>query len=715
MLNDIPTELGFQALIINLKSHLNHSIALEMMDEAEWRILCFRIEDTFQITTQNESSSAIGAYYTPKSVANFICRLVISSYIQKKLKSMKIGATVSNGLLVGLQGEECETILKDIFLDIKILDNSIGLGEFLIAAIEYLTPFYVQLLQAIDNTTISINSNALKQAARSLILDNNIYGVEICPASVILAKIRLWFLQNQEIIPKNTVAIRNPDSRIKQANALSAVWSELFPKVVRESQGFSIVIGNPPYIKLDRVPNYKDVLKADKDIFYNQGDLTHHFILRSLQLLEPGGMLGYIIARYFLEAKKADKIRDYLRKHSTLNSLIDLGPLRVFGSINTRSLILVATNSLPVAEKLVLCGNVSNQQWALQGLVEALENLIIHNRPVENRKIKIFSLEQDSEAFNGSRWMLVPQELLRIRNRIRKRSMQLRSVCEVGKGMESGFNKAYTVSQTDAQRMEAKVLRKRPKTKDIRRFLIRDCPEFFVFPENIENPADYPVTISHLLKYKNKLALRHKKPKRWFDYSAPQNKELFMKDEKILVPYTSVANRFAIDTQKRIGMTDVYCITMKNVSKDQKPLSNKPNIRWILGILNSRVAEFFYLTFIAKRKKNEFEYLTSMGEIPIPKIDQLNPREKKMHDLMVNMVEEITQMMEEWDQRRTNNKEVSELKTKIFNLEKRIDSLVYEQYRLTVEDQAIIDSYFKCNDPDTYFRLLDKFEPRMHF
>jgi hypothetical protein len=686
-----------------------------MMNEGEWRILCFRIEDTFQKTTQNESPSAIGAYYTPKSVANFICRLVISSYIQKRLKSMKIGATVSDGLLVGLQREECETILKDIFLDIKILDNSIGLGEFLIAAIEYLTPFYVQLLQAIDNVSISTNSNSLRQAARSLILDNNIYGVEICPASVILAKIRLWFLQNQESIPKNTGAIRDLDSRIKLANALSAVWRELFPKVVRESQGFSIIIGNPPYVKLDRVPNYKDILKADRDIFYNQGDLTHHFILRSLQLLEPGGMLGYIIARYFLEAKKADKIREYLRKNSTLASLIDLGPLRVFGPINTRSLILVAINSSPVGEKLVFCGNVSNQQWTLQGLIETLENLIIHNKPVENNEIKIFSLDQDSNAFNGHRWILVPQQLLGIRSRIRKRSMQLSSVCDVGKGMESGFNKAYTVSQTDAQRLEAKALRKRPKTKDIRRFLIRDSPEFFVFPENIDNPADYPATISHLLKYKNKLALRHKKPRRWFDYSAPQNKELFMKDEKILVPYTSVANRFAIDTQKRIGMTDVYCITIKDVSKDPKSLRNKPNIRWILGILNSRVAEFYYLTFIAKRKKGEFEYLTSIGEIPIPKVDQLNPREKKLHDLTVNMVEEITQLMEEWDQRRIHDKDVSELQTKIFDLEKRIDSLAYEQYRLTAEDQAIIDSYFKCNDPDTYFRLLDKFEPRMHF
>ncbi|MHA2494316.1 MAG: TaqI-like C-terminal specificity domain-containing protein, partial [Candidatus Hodarchaeales archaeon] len=237
---------------------------------------------------------------------------------------------------------------------------------------------------------------------------------------------------------------------------------------------------------------------------------------------------------------------------------------------------------------------------------------------------------------------------------------------------------------------------------------------YFIFPELIDNPAKFPSTISHLEGFKHSLDSRHKKPKRWFDYSAPQNKALFMKNEKILVPYTSVSNRFALDTQKRIGMTDVYCIAMKDGSRENNSQNHRVDIRWILGVLNSRVAEFYYLSFIAKRKKGEFEYLTSMGEIPIPSLALSNARDRELHDFIVKGVNKIIHLMEEWDKRTGDDKETGELERRIFEFEKQIDSLVYEQYRLKAEERTLIDSYFKCNDPDVYFRLLDKFEPRMH-
>jgi hypothetical protein len=103
-----------------------------------------------------------------------------------------------------------------------------------------------------------------------------------------------------------------------------------------------------------------------------------------------------------------------------------------------------------------------------------------------------------------------------------------------------------------------------------------------------------------------------------------------------------------------------------------------------------------------------------MGEIPIPSLALSNARDRELHDFIVKGVNKIIHLMEEWDKRTGDDKETGELERRIFEFEKQIDSLVYEQYRLKAEERTLIDSYFKCNDPDVYFRLLDKFEPRMH-
>ncbi|MHA2499136.1 MAG: Eco57I restriction-modification methylase domain-containing protein [Candidatus Hodarchaeales archaeon] len=713
-LDDIPPNSGFDTLISRLRRHLNHYLAFDGMNKTKWGDFCNEIEEIFHQTTHNESPLAVGAYYTPKPIADFICRLVISPYLNKRLSSMNLDITIKDGQLDGLkQGTNRKTIEK-VFFSLKLLDSSVGLGEFFVAAIDYLMPFYEQLLQKIDIKDAFKTPGERRTAARRLVIEKNLYGVDICPAAIALLKFRLWFIQNKEDIPPNSTQSQDMAYNAKQANALGVDWGNLFPEVVKEVNGFDIIFGNPPYIKLDSVPSYKDILKVDKDIYYNQGDLTHHFIFRSLQLLKPGGMLGYIIARYFLEAKKADKIRNYVQNYSILNYLIDLGPYKVFGAINTRSLILVASNNSKIPRKsLVQCGTIDNWNGLIGDLIETLEKVIFQKKSWKKEGIRVFPLFQDSVAFIGSRWLIVPQELLNIKEKILKHARPLDSICEVGKGMESGFNKAYTVPQDKAKSLEQAVLRKRPQTKDIRRYLIRNSPDYFIFPELIDNPAKFPSTISHLEGFKHSLDSRHKKPKRWFDYSAPQNKALFMKNEKILVPYTSVSNRFALDTQKRIGMTDVYCIAMKNGSRENNSQNHRVDIRWILGVLNSRVAEFYYLSFIAKRKKGEFEYLTSMGEIPIPSLALSNARDRELHDFIVKGVNKIIRLMEEWDKRTGDDKETGELERRIFEFEKQIDSLVYEQYRLKAEERTLIDSYFKCNDPDVYFRLLDKFEPRM--
>ena len=102
------------------------------------------------------------------------------------------------------------------------------------------------------------------------ILRDNIYGVDINPASVEIAKLALWLHSARAATPLSSLehTIRNGNSlvgedfwagRRKTAAADERVksfdWRVAFPEVWPEGRegGFDIVLGNPPYVKLQNL------------------------------------------------------------------------------------------------------------------------------------------------------------------------------------------------------------------------------------------------------------------------------------------------------------------------------------------------------------------------------------------------------------------------------------------------------------------------------
>jgi|GEM_PF-123008 len=116
------------------------------------------------------------------------------------------------------------------------------------------------------------------------------------------------------------------------------------------TDGFDIVIGNPPYIQLQKAADTKkkfaDFYKDQKyETFDRTGDIYCLFYEKGLQLLKPGGHLCYITSNKWMRAGYGEKLRKLFTRYNPL-LLIDLGP-GVFenATVDTNILLIQKTKS----------------------------------------------------------------------------------------------------------------------------------------------------------------------------------------------------------------------------------------------------------------------------------------------------------------------------------------------------------------------------------
>jgi hypothetical protein len=219
----------------------------------------------------------------------------------------------------------------------------------------------------------------------------------------------------------------------------------------------------------------------------------------------------------------------------------------------------------------------------------------------------------------------------------------------MGMGMQTELDEAFRITRSEigaagSGKIPQEVVRKLVRNGDIRRYVIYDRDEFWIYTEDIDVDGlsdDHPVK-KHLMGYHDRLIQRYpcrvtvEQPipkRRWYQYTVPNIKELFALGEKIIVPYKAPSNRFAMDQEKRISSMDVYVLAVKN---HYKPVVSG---WYLLAILDSSLMDYAYITFYGRRKKSEFDYYTGLIErIPIKKPS------KEAHNRLSALAQEMTDL-----------------------------------------------------------------------
>lgn len=477
------------------------------------------------------------------------------------------------------------------------------------------------------------------------IIQNNVYGVDIDPFAVNIARLRLWLSLVVEYVGEKPPPLPNLDYKIETGDSVCSLSPAGFQLGLRKSlvddfltakseymsahhahklelrkkirelrasisswahrseagfdwpidfaevflnDGFDVTLANPPYVRMELIKNLKPALRRNyPEVHAERADLYCYFYARSIELLRAGGMLIFISSNKWLKSAYGSKLRRYLVENASILSITDFGDLSVF-SANSYPMILVAAkgrNNWPV------------RVTTIRTLDPPYPDLSQITRS-QGRELNPTSLSKDE-------WKLEEAPLASGR----KLSEYVRTgVC---RGIVSGLSEAFVLS--DATKRELIRTNRRCGSfikpfllgKDIRRWSTAESLRWLLYTPHGCDLREAPEILDYLEKFKTQLKARATK-QRWYELQQPQERFVrIFENPKIIFPDIAKEPRFTLDKSGYYFSNTAYAIPSDDL--------------FLLGVLNSSTVETIYRTMSAQIRGGYLRFFAQYVEkIPIP-------------------------------------------------------------------------------------------------
>jgi len=318
---------------------------------------------------------------------------------------------------------------------------------------------------------------------------------------------------------------------------LKATWdpfknekAEFFdPKWMFGIEGFDVVIGNPPYIGLQKNQGILgEKYKNEKyQSFAKTGDIYALFYERGAQLLKDGGHLCFITSKQWMRAKYGEKLREFFVQQTKPEILIDFGGYKVFDSATVDTNILLFQN---VGARHALPKNSS------QNLPKNAEtnNRARHAMPLRATKIENdFNVSTDISEYvkkhcleitdlSSDSWVISNADEYIIKKRIEEIGTPLKDWdIQIYRGVLTGFNEAFIIDGATKDRLiaedpkSAEILKPILRGRDIKKYKAEFADLWLI---NSHNGYD-----SALLNVGARHALPENKPENIVPENMPEN------------------------------------------------------------------------------------------------------------------------------------------------------------------------------------------------
>ena len=665
---------------------------------------------------ESKFNKQYGVYYTPREIVHYMCQQSLINYLVTELSSViptpylirgrnlkedieiliKYGEMAVEHDIVYLEKKEKNAeykgrygkpkLPKDIeqnanlidekLASIRVCDPAVGSGAFPVGMMTEIVKTRNVLSPFIGNQNRTIYNY------KRDCIQNSLYGVDIDPGAVEIAKLRLWLslVVDEESI-KQIKPLPNLDYKIVCGNSLLGVeknvlnWQlfdqleklkpllfnetnaskkkeykrqidELireitnneehfdfevyFSEVFHEKKGFDVVIANPPYdVYQGNRKNEIEVIK--KYPIYDKssgGKLNSYklFLAKSIELQKPQGLLCEIFQNSFLADRSATKIRKYFIENQRILR-IDSFPerddtkRRVFEDVKMSVCILFNKNTKDNEYSFQL--NIWKDKF-----MDFSKSIILNNFDVLN-----FDLE------NSTIPSINQNEIEILKKVSHHKRLKRFAKCYEGE-INLTFHKEYLKKEKTGN---SKMI----KGAAVQKWLIKE--------KMSQGEIEYLDHTSYLKEKQGK-------------------KSQHFKVKRIVMQGIT-----GVDEKYRLKMTiiepKIFCGNSVNyiLIKD-----NNITYKYLLALLNSHLMNWYFKVFSTNSNVNGYE----VDEFPVLKISSDNQKP------FIDLVDKILAITKDDDYLENAAKQV-----KAREYEKQIDKLVYKLYGLALEEIKIVENY----------------------
>lgn len=768
--NDVKTKEGDTGNgILDIFDRYNFTVKEDEPLEKEVAVDPEMLGKVFENLLEVKDRKSKGTYYTPREIVHYMCQQSLINYLRTILndvpvsyeklgdeqttifkdndKKTQLDLTIEHRPCPVISKEEVETLIKygeglieneiaaekkkekikrglqnsttiknelskviihqakkidDALENIKVCDPAIGSGAFPVGMMAEIVK------------TRNVLSAFIKDPDRTIYkfkrecIEKSLYGVDIDPGAVEIAKLRLWLsLVVDEDDIKQIKPLPNLDYKIVCGNSLlgveknlfnEALFKELesfkyllfdetsptkkqeykkqiddliikitdghkefdfevyFSEVFHEKKGFDVVIGNPPYVEHKKLKGISSELKKYYSTYSGTADLYVYFYENGINKLCHDGTLIYITSNKFIKTSYGEKLRKYFADFN-INEIIDFTDVHVFDALVSSCIFSVSKNKKSNNKVKIAFANDTVLDFPdLTGFIDRNQ----------------FFLKQDN--LSEKIWQLENATRLALKEKIENCSitMDKTGTINIYRGVTTGFNPAFIIDEEKRNELikedkaSKAIIKPLLQGRNIKKWNYIKTTDFLIFTRKGIQIKEFPAIKRHLQHFKEALKPGvGRKPGSYNWYEIQDNTAYFpeFEKEKIIWGLTADKWAFAYDNGNHFLPSNGYILTSKVIP-----------IKYLLTLMNSKLMEFYFgfIGIMTAGGAFTLKYETVI-EFPIKIVDEA------IQSQFITLVDKILSAKQ-----KDPNADTSAL-------EKHIDEMVYALYGLTPEEIAIVE------------------------
>ena len=450
-------------------------------------------------------------------------------------------------------------------------------------------------------------------------------------------------------------------------------WRIEFPEVLDEEgnfEGFDCIIGNPPYIQLQKMGTDADALqKMNYDTYERTGDIYCLFYEMGMKLLRKGALLSFITSNGWMKSAYGHSLRSLFAEKYAPSLLVDFAGYKVFESATVDVNILNLKNDKGI-EPTKAC-SIDKSGFDITKLSDYVQTHSV-----------------DMKFDDSDSWAILSEIEKSIKSKIDAVGTPLKDWdIQINFGIKTGFNDAFIIdSQTKDEILSkctsayervrtTEIIRPILRGRDIKRYSYQYAGLYLIstFPAKGYDIDDYPAVKDYLLKFGierleqtgkehiingERVKARKKTSNKWYETQDSISYWDLLSQPKIIWGEISDKSKFCIDLHGRY------------VPEATTFMLSGENLIYLLAFLNCSVSEYLFsiigtTTGVGTVRWKKYKIL----ELPVPK--------SIPNDLYSQLLEVCSQTIESSDNDSNESK---------------INSIIYQVYGLSEDEIEFIES-----------------------